>query len=91
MVKNPIELDTMLLTKMISIAQLTVQVTDQPDSATTPKYDITEVIIHVLRNPNPPVFIPEYYNVTITEYSPVGTKIISVTATDADPSNVRKR
>ncbi|KAL5018737.1 hypothetical protein ScPMuIL_004459 [Solemya velum] len=67
---------------------LTVKVTDRPDAATTPKTDVAQVIIHVLRNPNPPIFDQVFYNITISEYAPVNSRVIGVMATDADSSNI---
>ena len=44
----------------------------------------TEVLIEVVRNPNPPVFQNTFYVETISESSPLGYFVLCVTANDAD-------
>ena len=45
-----------------------------------------QVIINVIRNDNPPVFINEPYTVNIASSQVAGAFVIQVTATDADIS-----
>lgn len=40
------------------------------------------VYVNVTRNPEDPIFSPSQYNVTINESVPIGTSVITVTATD---------
>jgi len=61
--------------------QLRVQVSDggEPALVTT-----RILIVNVLRNEKPPVFVRGQYNPTILETHPVGSTVITVTATDGD-------
>ncbi|KAM3866663.1 protocadherin alpha-8-like [Diretmus argenteus] len=55
------------------------------DGGTPPKTGTSEIIINVLdNNDNIPVFSKSLYKTSITENVPLGTTVLTVTATDAD-------
>ncbi|KAM3866665.1 protocadherin alpha-8-like [Diretmus argenteus] len=55
------------------------------DGGTPPKTGTSEIIINVLDiNDNIPVFTKSLYKTSITENVPLGTTVLTVTATDAD-------
>ncbi|KAK3745550.1 hypothetical protein RRG08_040225, partial [Elysia crispata] len=58
------------------------------DSGSPRKSDTATVTIQILRNTFGPVFSPTLYNRTITETTPVNTKIIDLNATEADNDRV---
>ena len=47
-----------------------------------------EVIIEVVRNPNPPVFVNSFYVETVNENVGLGFQVLRVSATDADGDSV---
>ncbi|XP_074647699.1 protocadherin Fat 4-like [Tubulanus polymorphus] len=59
------------------------------DAGTPARTSTANCIINVLRNPHPPHFDQEIYNVTIPEHQPLGSLVITVSATDKDPSTSR--
>ncbi|KAM4586908.1 protocadherin alpha-3-like [Fundulus diaphanus] len=55
------------------------------DGGTPVKSGTSEIIIHVLdTNDNFPTFTKTLYKMSITENAPIGTTVVTVTATDAD-------
>ncbi|XP_034546173.1 protocadherin alpha-3-like [Notolabrus celidotus] len=55
------------------------------DGGTPPKSGTSEIIINVLdNNDNIPVFTKTLYKTSITENAPIGSTVVTVTATDAD-------
>ncbi|KAJ8318063.1 hypothetical protein KUTeg_003154 [Tegillarca granosa] len=63
---------------------ITVQAEDRPGQQVSPRIATSLVTITVTRNPNGPIFTQSTYNITISEYIAVQTRIISVTANDQD-------
>ena len=66
--------------------QLTVVAKDQ---AEPPQEVRATVVITVIRNPNGPKFYQNFYNVTVSEYRPVRSSVITVAASDKDSATVR--
>ncbi|XP_044060698.1 protocadherin alpha-3-like [Siniperca chuatsi] len=55
------------------------------DGGTPPKSGTSQIIINVLDvNDNVPIFTKPLYKTSITENAPLGTSVLTVTATDAD-------
>ena len=54
------------------------------DSAVSYQTDESTVIINMVRNENPPIFIEEPYVTTIAESFAIGQSVYRITATDAD-------
>ncbi|XP_059201784.1 protocadherin alpha-8-like isoform X14 [Centropristis striata] len=55
------------------------------DGGTPPKSGTSEIIINVLdNNDNTPIFTKPLYKTSVTENVPLGTSVLTVTATDAD-------
>ena len=44
------------------------------------------VYVYVTRNDFPPIFFQDVYNVTIDENTAIGSSIVTVSASDADPT-----
>ncbi|CAL1527489.1 unnamed protein product [Lymnaea stagnalis] len=57
------------------------------DKGNPPRTSVNTATVRVIvtRNLKSPIFFNETYRVTIPETQPVGSNIISVSATDADP------
>ena len=58
------------------------------DSAVSYQTDESTVIINMVRNENPPIFIEEPYVTTIAESFAIGQSVYRITATDADGVSV---